>query len=310
MGHHHHHHHDPKHDHGLPPSASSRRVLAIALGLTASFMGVELAVGLWSGSLALVADAGHMLNDSAALGLSLFVAFVAQRPRTRAHTYGFRRAEVMGALVNAFMLVGAGALVLWEAFQRLSERPEIEGGGMLAAAGLGLMVNLIVAWLLARQAKESLNVRAALLHVLGDVLGSVAAIVAGLFVLLFDWTLADPIASAVIAILILVGAYRLLRDTSHVLMEGAPQGLDVAEVEQTIRETVGVDDMHDLHIWSLVPGTPLLSVHVVLTHGAHGTDVARLVGERVSEAHGIAHCTVQPEAPPAPLVELRVARDR
>ena len=179
MGHHHHHGYDPKHDHGHPPSSASRRALVVALVVTLGFMGVELAVGLWAGSLALVADAGHMLNDAAALGLSLFVSMLATRPRTREHTYGFRRAEVMGALGNALMLVAAGVIIVWEAIDRFGEPPEVEGLGMMATAGLGLLVNIGVAWLLSRHAKSSLNVRAAFFHVLGDLLGSVAALVAG-----------------------------------------------------------------------------------------------------------------------------------
>lgn len=265
-------------------------------------MVVELVVGLWSESLALVADAGHMLNDAAALGLSLFVAHLARRPRTVRHTYGFRRAEVMGALGNAVMLGIAGALVLWEAVERLGEPREVQGLGVLVAAVIGLIVNLVVAFGLSRHSHESLNVKAALYHVLGDILGSLAAIAAGALVLFLGWNLADPIASILIAVLILVGALRLLRETTRVLMEAAPPGVDVEAIEQTIRDTQGVADLHDLHVWVLVPGTPLLSAHVVLDGEAHGTEVARLVGERVASEHGIAHCTIQPEAPEPGLV--------
>lgn len=306
MGHHHQHAYDPKHDHGHAPGHGSRRALIVAVALTAGFMVVELVVGLWADSLALVADAGHMLNDSMALGLSLFVSVIASKPRTRRHTYGYRRAEVMGALVNAVMLGAAGALVIWEAIGRIGAPPEVRGVGMLTAAGVGLGVNLLVAFILSRHTKDSLNVKAAFFHVLGDILGSVAAIVAGVLILTLGWNLADPVASLIIATLILVGAFKLLRETVRVLMAGAPPGVDVEALERTIRETPGVADMHDLHVWCLVPDTPLLSAHVVLSNGAHGTDVARIVSARIAQEHGIPHCTIQPEAPEHPLVELRI----
>lgn len=290
------------HDHA---QHAPRRALTIALALTASFMIVEVVVGFWSGSLALLADAGHMLNDAAALALSLVVTWIAARPRTTKHTFGYRRAEVMGALLNAVALGVAGVLVIAEAIERLEDPPAIRGLGLIVTAGLGLVVNLVSAWVLASQGGGSINVRAALFHVLSDALGSVAALVAGGLVLGLGFTLADPIASLTIAVLILWGAVRLLRDTTHVLMEGAPEGVKVDELEATIRATEGVTDVHDLHVWSLVPGEVLLSAHVVLRQGAHGTDVARMVSERLAKLHAISHATIQPEAPPPSLVELR-----
>lgn len=304
-GHHHAHGHTHAHAHEHEHAPSPRAALATALGLTCAFMIVEVAVGFWSGSLALLADAGHMLNDAAALGLSLVVTWIAVRPRTTKHTFGYRRAEVMGALVNAAALGAAGVLVITEAFERLHSPPEIRGLGLLVTAVVGLAVNLVSAWILASRGGESINVRAALFHVLSDALGSVAAIVAGGLVLGLGWTLADPVASLVIAVLILWGALRLLRDTSHVLMEGAPQGADVGAIEATIVATDGVAEVHDLHVWSLVPGEILLSAHVVLRPGTHGTDVARLVGVRLARLHDIHHATIQPEAPEHGLVEIR-----
>lgn len=294
-------HHGHAHDHQAAP----RSALTDALVLTASFMFVEVAVGFWSGSLALLADAGHMFNDAAALALSLVVTWIAARPRTTKHTFGYRRAEVMGAFLNAVALGVAGVMVVVEAIERLGDPPPIRGAGLMITAGLGLVVNLTSAWVLASRGGESINVRAALFHVLSDALGSVAALVAGGLVLGLGLTLADPIASLVIAFLILWGALRLLRDTTHVLMEGAPEGVDVKALEATIRETEGVTEVHDLHVWSLVPGEVLLSAHVVLRPGAHGTDVARLVCDRLERLHGIHHATIQPEAPPHGLVELR-----
>ena len=298
------HGHGHGHGHAHAPG-SARRSLAIALGLTVLFMFVEVVVGFWSGSLALLADAGHMLNDAAALGLSWVVTFIAARPRTAKLTYGYRRAEVMGAFLNAVALGVAGILIVIEAIERLGAPSEVRGVGMLATAIVGLGINLVSAYMLSRHSKDSINVRAALFHVLSDALGSVGALVAGALVLWLGWRLADPVASLMIAVLILIGALRLLRDTTHVLMEGVPPGVDVTELEATIRETEGVSALHDLHVWSLVPGEVLLSAHVVIRHGTHGTDVARLVGARLAELHGITHATIQPEAPEAGLVSLR-----
>jgi cobalt-zinc-cadmium efflux system protein len=295
-----------RHDHRAPEDKSGRRALTAALALTASFMLVEVVVGFWTGSLALLADAGHMLNDAAALALSLVVAWIAMRPRTAKHTFGYRRAEVMGALMNAAALGVAGVLIVVEAAERLwAESGHVEGIPLLFTASLGLAINLVSAWILAARGGESINVRAALFHVLSDALGSIAAIVAGVLVLAFDLGYADPIASLAIACLILYGAFRLLRDTTHVLMEGAPEGIDVAALEKTIAETEGVAAVHDLHVWSLVPGEVLLSAHVVVKPGTHGTDVARLVGDRLASAHEIDHATIQPEAPEQAPISIR-----
>lgn len=304
------HGHGHAHDHDHERAPTPRAALAISLGLTVAFMIVEVFVGFWSDSLALLADAGHMLNDAAALALSLVVTWIAVRPRTVKHTFGLRRAEVMGALVNAVALGVAGVLVITEAVERLHAPPAVRGVGLLATAGVGLAVNLASAWILVSRGGESINVRAALFHVLSDALGSVAAMIAGGLVLGLGWELADPIASLVISLFILFGAVRLLRDTSHVLMEGAPAGVDVGAVEATILATEGVSELHDLHVWSLVPGEVLLSAHVVLRPGAHGTDVARLVGVRLAQMHEIHHATIQPEAPEHGLVAITKKSER
>lgn len=288
--------------------STPRRALAVALALTLGFSVAEVVVGLWSGSLALLADAGHMLGDSGALAMSLVIAFIATKPRSRHKTYGYRRAEVLGALLNALALVGIVLWVVIEAMGRLQDPPEVRGVGMLAAATLGLGVNIAAAWILATRGGGGINVRGALLHVMGDALGSVAAIVAGLFLVLGDWRLADPIASLMIALLICYGAVRLLRETTHVLMEGTPQGLDVHELEATILETPGVADVHDLHVWALTPGEPMLTAHVVIERGSHGTQVSKHVGQRLAEHHGVDHVTIQPEAPEGVLVELRLPK--
>ncbi len=238
---------------------SSRRRLSIVLSLTAGFMGVEVAVGFWSGSLALLADAGHMFADSGALALALTVSFIAERPPDDARTYGYRRAEVLGALANATGLLLIVAMIVHEAVGRLAAPPELRANGLIATAAAGLVVNAIAAAILFRGARGDLNVKAALYHVIGDALGSVAAVIAGILVLSLDLTIADPIASLVIAALILFGAIRLLRETAHVLMEGAPSGIDVEHVRRTIAETDGVAEVHDLHVWCLSPAHPMVS---------------------------------------------------
>ena len=303
MGHGHGHGHGHAHDGPAP-----KRALLLSLCLTLGFSVAEVVVGLWSGSLALLADAGHMIGDSGALAMSLVIAFIAARPRSAQKTYGYRRAEVIGALLNALALVGICVWILTEAVERIEHPPEVRGLGMLLTATLGLVVNIVVVWLLATRGGGSINVRGAMLHVLGDALGSVAAIVAGLFLVSFGWRIADPIASLVIAALILYAGLRLLRETTHVLMEGTPSDLDVHDLEQTILGTPGVADVHDLHVWALTPGEPMLTAHVVIEKGQHGTHVAQHVGERLRATHGIDHVTIQPEAPEGGLVKIRLRR--
>jgi cobalt-zinc-cadmium efflux system protein len=258
---------------------------------------VEVVVGLLTGSLALLSDAGHMFTDAGALALALYAQILAGRARTHQRTFGFRRAEILAALVNGTAL-GVGALgVIIEAARRLGDPPLVQGGPMLAVAILGLGVNLVAAWVLARGGVQNANVRAAFAHVLSDALGSVAAIVAGALVLTRGWTMADPVASMLISCLILFGAWRLVRTSVDILMEGAPAHLDVAKVEAVIRETPGVAGLHDLHLWSITEGFPVVTVHVILAEGHHGTDVAAAVAGRVEGLLGVAHVTVQPEAP-------------
>ncbi len=246
-----------------------------------------------------------MLSDALALGASLFVAQIARRPRTARNTYGFRRAEVLAALFNAALLAFSVLEILRESVGRLMDPPAIEGTGMLAVASAGLVANLVAAWILHRDGGDSMNVRGALLHVMGDALGSIAAMVAGGLMLAFGWRLADPIASLAISLLLIWGIWLLLRDASAVLMESAPEGMDATAVQATIAATPGVASVHDVHLWSVVRGTPILTAHVVLAPGAHGTDVARRVGVALKEKHHIDHATIQPEAPEAPLVSLR-----
>jgi len=293
------HDHDHDHDHGQGRGqghgASGK--LGVALALTGTFFFVEVAAGIWTGSLALLSDAGHMLGDSGALVLALIAQRIARRPRTRAHTFGFRRAEILAALFNGGLLLVTCGLIMHEALGRLATPHAIRGGPMLAVSALGLLVNLIAAWVLGHGPSNA-NVRAALLHVLSDALGSLASIVAALCVVYWDMPAADTLASLGIALLIALSSLRLLRDTADVLMERAPPHVDLTELEALVRATHGVSDVHDLHAWAISDGFDVVTVHVVLDGESHGTDVARLVGERIRARYGIDHVTVQPESPP------------
>jgi len=273
-----------------------RRRLTIALCLTASFLVVEVVAGLISGSLALLSDAGHMLTDAGALGLAIWAQTLGTRPRSDRKTFGYRRAEILAAAANGIVLGITAIAVIVEAVRRFASPPHIEGFPMLVVAAIGLGINLVAARILMHGGHQSMNLRAAAAHVMADAAGSVAAIVAGALILMFGWTLADPITSILISALILHGAWRLLRDATNVLMEGAPVGIDVAALERVARSTPGVRDVHDLHVWSLVGDAPVITAHVVLDPAAHGVEVARDVGRRLEDKVGRAHVTVQPEA--------------
>jgi cobalt-zinc-cadmium efflux system protein len=271
---------------------------------------VEIAMGLRSGSLALLADAGHMLTDGGALGLSLIAAKIAERPPSARRTYGYRRAEVIGAFINASSMIVISLFIAIEAIQRSLHPREVEPHGLILTAFGGLVVNAIAGVLLVRGGGNSINVRGALLHVMGDALGSLAALVAGASIALFGLHMADPIASFLIACVLLGGAVRLFREATDVLMESTPEGVDVRALERTILDTPGVSGLHDLHVWCVTPSSPVLTAHVVLTHNAHGTDVAFHVGERLRTLHGLDHVTIQPESPEPELVALRLPDTR
>jgi cobalt-zinc-cadmium efflux system protein len=276
--------------------ASERRIRT-ALILTVVTMGVSVVGGLASHSLALLSDAGHMLADAGALALALVAQRVAARPRTSHRTYGSRRAETLAAFVNAIVLCVTAAWVIVEAADRWEDPPEIQGRWMLAVAVAGLVVNLVAARILSAGHGHNANVRAALAHVLSDAAGSAAAIVAAVCVLFLGWRRADTIISVGLALLILWSAWKLITRTADVLMEGAPVGLMVADLERTIRETPGVADLHDLHAWTISEGFDVVTVHVVLDGSRHGTEVAQQVSERIKSEHSILHVTVQPEPP-------------
>ncbi len=279
-----------------PPNADAQRRLLGALCLTGGFMVVEAIGGVLSGSLALLADAGHMLTDTAALGFACIAVLVAKRPIDTERTYGYHRFPVLAAHVNAITLL---LLVTWiavEAVARIRQPVEILEGPMLAVAVIGLLVNLAAFRILHGGETDSLNVRGAQLHVLGDLLGSVAAIVAALTIMATGWTPIDPILSLLVAVLILRSAVSLLRQSGHVLMEGRPEHLDVADVVRTITEAVPeVSAVHHVHIWSLSPDRPMMTFHARVDRSADHDHVLERVLATLRERFGIRHATVQLE---------------
>jgi cobalt-zinc-cadmium efflux system protein len=295
------HAHTHDHDHG---PQSSRR-LSWALLLTLSFAGVEAVGGWLSGSLALLGDAGHMLTDATSLGLAALAARVAQRPATERHSYGLGRVEVLAALINALFMLGLVAAIAWAAIDRFAHPREVSGGMVMGVAALGLLVNLGAAWLL--HGGEGLNVRGALLHVLGDLLGSVAALVAGGVILTTGWTPIDPLLSLLICVLILFASLNLLRDGVHVLMEGVPGHLSLSEVGEALAAVEGVDSVHDLHIWVPDAGMTALSAHLVVTDIREWETVLARASRMLHDDYGITHSTLQPEPREATLHPMPLA---
>lgn len=295
-GHAHGHDHGHGHGHAHATEANERRLI-VMLALVVGYIGVEVVGGLAAGSLALLADAGHMLSDAAALAITLFALRIAKRPATPQRTYGYHRAEILAAMVNGGALVAIAIGILWEAVQRWQTPAPVEGPLMMGVAAGGLVVNLIGIAVLHGGRDANLNLRGAWLHVVSDALGSVGALLAGLAVWAWGATWADPAASVVIAVLVLRGAWGLLDDALHVLMEGAPPHIDVNAVRAALCETAGVLDVHDLHVWTITSGMVAMSGHVVAAPAEPGPDVVRRVAELLRERFGIAHTTIQVEPP-------------
>jgi cobalt-zinc-cadmium efflux system protein len=286
------------HEHPRATSAlGNRRALVLALALTATFLIVEAIGGWLTGSLALIADAGHMLTDVAALGLSLFAIVIAARPATHARTFGYKRFEVIAAAINGITLILIAAYITWEAVGRLDHPPEISSLPMLLVALGGLTVNLIVMRLLSHGRHESLNLRGAYLHVLGDLLGSIGAIAAALVILATGWTRADPLISLAIAALIVISAVRLIRESLDVLMESTPRGLDVGEIEAALTEIPGVQCVHDVHVWTVTSGFLAMSGHISITNAESYSRVLVAAQDLLRERFGVNHATIQVETP-------------
>ena len=276
---------------------ASRRNLTIALALTAGYMVVELVGGLLANSLSLLADAGHMVTDAGAIGLALLAIWVAGRLASIERTFGLHRTEVLAALANALGLWLIAGLIFFEAYKRFRDAPAVDGNLMLVVGGIGLLVNLAAAAVLHRSAKESLNVEGAFLHVVSDVLGSVAVIGAGLLILTTGWVVADPIFGAVIGVLIVISSARLLWKVLHVLMEGTPTHLDLHGLCQRLEQQDGITGVHDIHAWSITTGYDAFSAHVtadMATMNSPGQVLERL-RNIASQEFGISHVTIQLE---------------
>ncbi|HXM38305.1 MAG TPA: cation diffusion facilitator family transporter [Gemmatimonadales bacterium] len=280
-----------------PLNVDTRRRLTLALGITAIVMVVEFVGGWLAGSLALLADAGHMLADAAALAVALLAAWVAQRPATAQRSFGFMRLEILAALVNGAVLFAIAILIGVEAWHRLRAPPSVNGGLLLVVASVGLVANLAAVAVLHRGHQHSLNQRGAYLHVLGDLLGSVGALAAGAIVLLAGWTLADPLISLLINALVLVSAWRLVKESTDVLLEATPAHIALADVHDRIVSVPGVDSVHDLHLWTVTSGVVAMSGHLVVRNPTDNQPVLEEIQGRM-RALGINHVTVQMERDP------------
>ena len=286
--------HDHPH-HGIPHGDRTRS-LAWTLALVIAYTVAEVIGGIWSGSLALLADAGHMVSDAAALALTLFAIRFARKAPTAERTFGFHRAEILAALVNGVTLIAIALFIFMEAYERLQQPPEVEGGLMLGVAAGGLAVNLAGLWLLRGSHAHDLNVRGAWLHVFTDALGSVQAIAAGALILMYGWYWVDPLASILIALLVVYSAWSLISQSVHVLMEGAPPHIPVADVRTALKDLDTVKDVHDLHIWSITSGFVALSAHIVVEDGANEGAVLKSSERVLVERFGIRHTTIQIDA--------------
>ena len=300
--HHHGHSHGilDAHDHTQALRGASKRNLTLALILIGGYMVVEIIGGVLSGSLALIADAGHMLTDAAAIGLALAAMHFATRAASARRTFGYHRLEILAALVNALALGGISVWVMIEAYHRFTRIPEVEGGLMLVVGSIGLVVNVAAARVLHRSVKHSINVEGAFQHVIADLLGSVAVVVSGLLIWAFGWHIADPILSVLIGILILFNTWRLLAKVVHILLEGAPEHIDLYALGNRIEMVEGVAGIHDVHCWTLAPGYDALSAHVTVEPGfreraGHNDDLLNRLRDIAYNEFKIQHVTIQIE---------------
>ena len=282
--------------HGHSAAGASRKRLLIVFALVIGYLVVEVVGSLLTNSLALLADAGHMLTDAVGVGLALLAIHFAARPATSAKTFGYYRLEILAAAINAVLLFGVAAFILFEAAQRFSSPPEVASGPMLVIAGIGLVVNFVSMRLLTRGAEASLNVRGAYLEVLGDLLGSIAVLVAGAVIWLTGWTPIDPIASVLIAVLILPRAWNLLREAVDVLLQATPKNINLDEVRAHLLRGEGIVDAHDLHAWTLTSGMPVVSAHVVIDPDADPAAVLDEVCRCLADDFDMEHSTIQLES--------------
>ena len=285
------------HGHSHGRASRSRRRLSIVLILTALYMLAEALGGWWTSSLALLADAGHMLADTAALALALIDGWLASRPATPKKTFGYYRLEIIAALINGVALILISFYIFYEASQRWVTPHEVKSVEMTVIAFGGLLTNLICAWVLHGDHEDDLNMRGAWLHIIGDALGSVGAIIAGVLMSLYGWYAADPLFSVIISLLIILSSWNLIRESTNVLLEGTPAHINLAAVEDAILGTDGVQDVHDLHVWTITSGREALSAHVIHLETISQPELLKELRTKLYDRFGVDHLTIQMETP-------------
>jgi cobalt-zinc-cadmium efflux system protein len=274
----------------------NKSILLIAVLLTFTFAGIEAFAGFWANSLALISDAGHMVTDAVALGLALLAQIIAKRPPSTKHSFGFGRAESLAAFINGLAMLLLVAWIAYEALTRFRDPHEVKGLTVTIVAIIGLAINIIVAWVLSKD-KKSVNTKAALVHVMGDLLGSVAALIAGLVIHFTGWMPIDPILSLFVCVLVLRSTSDVLRESYHFLMEGVPHHIDYVSVGQDLAKIKGVLAVHDLHVWEMTPGHPALIGHVEVRDLQDWPVTLERINQMLREKHDIDHVTIQPEMP-------------
>jgi cobalt-zinc-cadmium efflux system protein len=283
------------HTHEISAAGRNKKPLTIVFCLTFFYLIVEVIGGFWTGSLALLADAGHMLTDVAGVGLALLAIWFAEKPASPEKTYGYYRVEILAALTNAVVLIFISLYILYEAYERFKNPPEVQSAGMLAVASVGLIVNIIGMFILRAGSKESLNMKGAYFEVLSDMLTSVGVIIAGVIMLTTGWYYADPLISAGIGLFIFPRTWALLKDAVAVLLEGTPSDVNIATLRESLSKLEGVAEIHDLHVWSLTSGVNALSVHAVLADGTEHDDVLERIHNCCTAEFKITHVTAQTE---------------
>ncbi|MFT4223003.1 cation diffusion facilitator family transporter [Dysgonomonas sp.] len=296
MGNNHNHEHQHGHSHSHSHNAN-KKALTISFILITGFMFVEFVGGYLTNSLALISDAGHMLSDAVALGLSLSALIFGAKAATPSKTYGYKRFEILAALLNGIVLVLLAVFICKEAIERLSAPPHVIGQGMMIISIIGLLINIVVAWILHSQGstKENLNVRSAFLHVIGDLLGSVGAIIAAVLIMLFGWYIADPIASMIVSLLVLYSGWNVLKESINILMEAKPANIDFEKVTKLLKSIDGVEDIHDLHIWMITSEFTSMTVHLHVKGNTDRDLILEKAKHIMLEKYGIKHVTIQIE---------------
>jgi len=289
------HKHDHKHDHKHTHGVSNRARLSIVLALTITYLIAEAVGGYLTNSLALLSDAGHMLTDVAALMLAMLALWFASRPVTTTKTYGYYRTEILAALANGVALVAISILIFLEAYERIQRPEPVEGFEVMLIAAGGLVINMVSAWLLHSAKEENLNIRGAFLHVMGDALGSVGAIVSGILVWKWGWTMADAVVSVIVCLLIIYSSWKLIRESVNILLEGTPSHINVQSVIEAMESVEGVIDVHDLHVWTISSGKDALSAHVTMETNASYRRALRALQDRLRSEFNIGHVTLQLE---------------